>query len=147
MFVLYILTKFILLHQLEKCFSLQLDETRSRIKSFSDTSDSNLLKSDDFITLKVYGIAEAGENKNLLLFYSIVSGSVFQKCMEFIGEDIKIDLVQVLQNRLDDAVLDVISVMLSRNALCKLLSEDIHFLQKPNQHPSSVLQVNFEYYR
>lgn len=62
---------------------LQLDETRSRIKSFSDTSDSNLLKSDDFITLKVYGIAEAGETKlspglninsrrnNLFKFYEI----------------------------------------------------------------------------
>lgn len=64
--------------------------------------------------------------------------------MQFIGNDIKTDLVQALQNRLDDAVLDVISVMLSRNALCKLLSEDIHFIQKPNQLPNTILQVNFE---
>lgn len=61
--------------------------------------------------------------------------------MKFLGKDIKTDLVQALQNRLDDAVLDVISVMLSRNALCKLLSEDVHFIQKPNQLPNSILQV------
>lgn len=71
---------------------------------------------EDSIVLKVFGITEA-------------------------GRDIKNDLVQVLQNRLDDAVLDVISVMLSRNRLCKLLSEDVHFIQKPNQHPNTIVQV------
>lgn len=53
----------------------------------------------------------------------------------------KSELVQLLQNKLDDAVLDVISVMLGRNPLCKLLSEDVHFIQKPNQLPNNTVQV------
>ena len=69
--------------------------------------------------------------------------TVLKMCIPFVrvGNDIKTDLVHVLQNKLDDAVLDVISVMLSRNSLCKLLSEDVHFIQKPNQLPNFVIQV------
>lgn len=67
----------LLFYQLfEMYILLQLDETRSRIKSFSDTSDSNLLKSDDFITLKVYGIAEAGEIK---LSLRLIISSLWKK--------------------------------------------------------------------
>lgn len=54
----------------------------------------------------------------------------------------KSDLVQVLQNRLDDAVLEVLSVMLARNPMCKLSPEDIHFIQKPNRLPESTIQVH-----
>lgn len=54
----------------------------------------------------------------------------------------KSDLIQVLQNRLDDAVLEVLSIMLARNPMCKLSPEDIHFIQKPNRLPDSTIQVN-----
>lgn len=99
--------------------TFQLDETKSRNKSVSDNNEPNLSKMEDYIALRVYGIAET-------------------------GKDIKNDLVQALQNRLDDAVLEVISVMLSRNPLCKLLSEDVHFIQKPYQHPNTIIQVQMK---
>lgn len=97
-----------------------MDETKSRNKSVSDNNESNSTKAEDYIALRVYGITET-------------------------GTDIKTDLVQALHNRLDDAVLDVISVMLSRNPLCKLLSEDVRFIQKPYQHPNTTMQVQTEY--
>jgi hypothetical protein len=58
-----------------------------------------------------------------------------------IGSEVKEELVQVLQNRLDDAVLEVLSVMLARNPMCKLTPEDVHFIQKPFKVPDSVIQV------
>jgi len=59
----------------------------------------------------------------------------------FIGSEVKEELVQVLQNRLDDAVLEVLSVMLARNPMCKLTPDDVHFIQKPFKVPDSVIQV------
>lgn len=56
------------------------------------------------------------------------------------------DLVQVLQNRLDDAVLDFLSVMLARNAMCPLTPDDVHFIQKPFRLPEVVIRVNPEYF-
>lgn len=56
----------------------------------------------------------------------------------------KNELVQVLQNRLDDAVLEVVSVMLARNPMCKLSPDDVHFIQKPNTPPESIIQVSQE---
>jgi hypothetical protein len=58
-----------------------------------------------------------------------------------VGPEIKEELVQVLQNRLDDAVLEVLSVMLARNPMCKLTPDDVHFIQKPLKAPESVIQV------
>jgi len=58
-----------------------------------------------------------------------------------IGSEVKEELVQVLQNRLDDAVLEVLSVMLARNPMCKLTPDDVHFIQKPFKVPDSVIQV------
>lgn len=49
------------------------------------------------------------------------------------GTDIQCDLVQVLQNRLDDAVLDFLSMTLARNAMCPLTPEDVRFIQKPQE--------------
>lgn len=45
------------------------------------------------------------------------------------GAAIKEDLVRVLQNKLDDAVLEVLHGLLSRNAACKLTADDVHFIQ------------------
>jgi hypothetical protein len=58
-----------------------------------------------------------------------------------VGSEVKEELVQVLQNRLDDAVLEVLSVMLARNPMCKLTPEDVHFIQKQSKVPDSVIQV------
>ncbi|KAJ8305511.1 LOW QUALITY PROTEIN: hypothetical protein KUTeg_016056 [Tegillarca granosa] len=54
------------------------------------------------------------------------------------GSEIKEDLMRLLQHKLDDAVLDIISLQLSRNPNSKLLIEDVHFIQKPGQEPSDV---------
>nr|CAD7404422.1 unnamed protein product [Timema poppensis] len=73
------------------------------------------IKPEDIVTLKVHGISEA-------------------------GPEIKEELVQVLQNRMDDAVLEVLSVMLARNPMCKLTPDDVHFIQKPFHAPDSIIQ-------
>ena len=43
----------------------------------------------------------------------------------FTGPEISQDLVQLLQKRLDDWVLDVLTVTLARNPMCKLTPEDV----------------------
>ncbi|KAF4533500.1 hypothetical protein B566_EDAN000985 [Ephemera danica] len=87
-------------------------ELRPRVRSFGER-DSSITsmgdctpRADDYVILKVHGISEA-------------------------GPAIKVELVQVLQNRLADAVLELLCVMLSRNPMCKLTPEDVHFIQKP----------------
>ena len=54
--------------------------------------------------------------------------------------NIKQDLVAVLQKKLDDKVVEVISTMIQRNSRCKLSSDDVFFLQKPATEPDKVLQ-------
>lgn len=90
-------------------------EIRPRVRSFGE-KETNESSSEDMLILKVHGITEA-------------------------GEDIRCELVQVLQNRLDDAVLEFLSVMLARNAMCPLTPEDVHFLQKPFRLPELVVKV------
>lgn len=43
----------------------------------------------------------------------------------FTGKEIKDDVMKMLQNKLDDALLDTICMMLSRNPQCKLKPDDI----------------------
>lgn len=43
----------------------------------------------------------------------------------YAGAEITQDLVQLLQKKLDDAVLDILTVMLLRNPMCKLMPEDV----------------------
>ncbi|XP_054280353.1 KICSTOR complex protein SZT2-like isoform X2 [Macrosteles quadrilineatus] len=90
-------------------------ELRPRLKSFGEVGDS--LRQEEFLTLKVHGISEA-------------------------GAEVKSELVQVLHNRLDDAVLEVLSVMLARNPMCKLSPEDVHFIQKPYRMPENTVQFS-----
>lgn len=84
-------------------------------RSQQSQSQQHLLRREDCIQLKVHGITEAGPS-------------------------IKGDLVRVLQNKLDDAVLEVLHSLLSRNPACKLTSDDVHFIQKPHEQPHIVLQ-------
>ena len=72
---------------------------------------------EDIIILKVHGITEA-------------------------GDDVTCELIEVLQNRLDDAVLDIISVMLLRNTMCPLTPEDVRFLQKPFKPAENIIRVS-----
>lgn len=92
-------------------------ELRPRVRSFGEkeTKDGPF---EDTIVLKVHGITEA-------------------------GQDIKCELVQVLQNRLDDAVLALLSEMLARNVMCPLSPEDVMFLQKPFRLPEDIIRVSF----
>lgn len=95
------------------------NDTRPRVRSFGEKESDVLNKTGDSIILMVHGISEA-------------------------GPEVKRDLVQVLQNRLDDAVLEVLSVMLARNPMCKLTPADVHFIQKPYKSPESVVQLSVQ---
>ncbi|XP_048511777.1 KICSTOR complex protein SZT2-like isoform X2 [Athalia rosae] len=91
-------------------------DIRPRVRSFGEKESNLLNKSDDLIILMVHGISDA-------------------------GPEVKSELAQVLQNRLDDAVLEVLSVMLARNPMCKLAPTDVHFIQKEYQTPENVIQL------
>ncbi|XP_044157579.1 KICSTOR complex protein SZT2 isoform X2 [Bufo gargarizans] len=54
------------------------------------------------------------------------------------GSEITDDLVKVLRKRLDEATLDIITVMLQRN--CKLTPADVEFIQPRGNPPTDVLQ-------
>ncbi|XP_039298117.1 KICSTOR complex protein SZT2 [Nilaparvata lugens] len=101
---------------LDDQISVNKEPPRPRLKSFGESGDGSFTsKQEDFITLQVHGIYEA-------------------------GSEVKLELVQVLQNRLNDAVLEVVSVMLARNPMCKLSPEDVHFIQKPNSTPDNFIK-------
>ncbi|XP_066587997.1 KICSTOR complex protein SZT2-like [Prorops nasuta] len=96
--------------------SMLITDTRPRVRSFGEKESDILSKTGDSIVLMVHGISEA-------------------------GPAVKQDLVQVLQNRLDDAVLDVLSIMLARNPMCKLTPVDVHFIQKPYRSPERIVKL------
>ncbi|XP_012282231.1 KICSTOR complex protein SZT2 isoform X2 [Orussus abietinus] len=98
---------------------LSANDTRPRVRSFGEKESDVLGKSGDSIVLMVHGISET-------------------------GPEVRYELVQVLQNRLDDAVLEVLSVMLARNPMCKLTPTDVHFIQKPYRSPESVVQLSVQ---
>lgn len=95
------------------------NDTRPRVRSFGEKESDILNRTGDSIILMVHGISEA-------------------------GPEVKQDLVQVLQNRLDDAVLEVLSVMLARNPMCKLTPADVHFIQKPYKSPECIVQLSVQ---
>ncbi|XP_029156600.1 KICSTOR complex protein SZT2-like [Nylanderia fulva] len=95
------------------------NDTRPRVRSFGEKESDILNRTGDSIILMVHGISEA-------------------------GPEVKRDLVQVLQNRLDDAVLEVLSVMLARNPMCKLTPADVHFIQKPYKSPECIVQLSVQ---
>ncbi|VEN57127.1 unnamed protein product, partial [Callosobruchus maculatus] len=93
-------------------------DIRPRVRSFGE-KESKDTPNEDTLILKVHGITEA-------------------------GSDVQNDLVQVLQNRLDDAVLEFLSIMLARNAMCPLTPEDVHFVQKPFRPPEVVVRLTIQ---
>lgn len=81
---------------------------------------------------------------------STISGSTIskkpQQCIALfvhgtgnVGTEIKEDLVHVLQKKLNESILDVITVMLSRNPRCKLSPEDVQFIQSSCSAPTTQL--------
>ena len=60
--------------------------------------------------------------------------------IEEVGPNIKEDLTAVIQKKLDDKVVEAISIMLVRNPRCQLTSEDVQFLQKSGSQPSTTLR-------
>ncbi|XP_024942950.1 KICSTOR complex protein SZT2 isoform X2 [Cephus cinctus] len=95
------------------------DDSRPRVRSFGEKECDILNKSGDSIILMVHGISEA-------------------------GQQVKCGLVQVLQNRLDDAVLEVLSGLLARNPMCKLTPADVHFIQRPFKSTESIVQLSVQ---
>ena len=53
-----------------------------------------------------------------------------------LGPDISTALVAALQKKLDDAVLEFLRDILTRNRMCKLMPEDVLFIQPPGSAPS-----------
>ncbi|XP_043514984.1 KICSTOR complex protein SZT2-like isoform X3 [Frieseomelitta varia] len=106
------------LSQVKLSDNAAVNDTRPRVRSFSEKESNILNKTEDSIILMVHGISDA-------------------------GPEVKRDLVQVLQNRLDDAVLEVLSVMLARNPMCKLTPADVHFIQPPKS-PESIIRLSVQ---
>ncbi|XP_069795103.1 KICSTOR complex protein SZT2 isoform X3 [Narcine bancroftii] len=59
------------------------------------------------------------------------------------GPEITDELVKVLRRRLDEATLDIITVMLVRN--CKLTPADVEFIQPPGAAPTEVVQFTISH--
>jgi len=63
-----------------------------------------------------------------------------------LGDEIRIDLVRVLQNRLNDGVLELLTTMLYRNPQCRLYPDDVRFVQPSNGHPDYTMKVIILHY-
>ena len=63
-----------------------------------------------------------------------------------VGKDIKEEMVGALQKKLDEAVLDLLIVMLSRNPHSKLTPEDVSFIQKSYSEPTETFQFLIDLY-
>eukprot|EP00095_Tigriopus_kingsejongensis_P000360 maker-scaffold1056_size66302-snap-gene-0.17 protein:Tk00360 transcript:maker-scaffold1056_size66302-snap-gene-0.17-mRNA-1 annotation:"protein szt2-like" len=72
-------------------------------------------KNNDFIELRIFGVSKPG---------STITKS----------------LVSVLQNKLDEKVVDVLSTILQRNPMSRLMPEDVHFLQPPVAPATTILE-------
>lgn len=67
------------------------------------------------------------------------------------GTEIRVDLVEVLQNRLNDALLEVLTSMLYRNPVCKLYPDDVRYMQPCEERADNsiiviILHHNFHIY-
>lgn len=72
-------------------------------------------KNNDFIDLKIYGVSQPG---------STITES----------------LVNVLQNKLDEKVVEVLSTILQRNPMSRLMPEDVKFLQPIESEPTKAIR-------
>ncbi|XP_013407252.1 KICSTOR complex protein SZT2 isoform X2 [Lingula anatina] len=102
--------------------------------------------------LRMRRLSSTDRDPEMLSLSSSTSSRIFsrknEECIELsvhgitdAGPEIKEDLIDVLKRKMDDAVLDVISVMLARNAMCKLTVDDVQFIQRPFTAPKEVLRL------
>ena len=63
-----------------------------------------------------------------------------------VGKDIKEEMVGALQKKLDEAVLDLLIIMLSRNPHSKLTPEDVSFIQKSYTEPTETFRFSIDLY-
>ncbi|KAK7100732.1 hypothetical protein V1264_023626 [Littorina saxatilis] len=124
------------------------------IQADLETSMSELSLSSHFQTMKANEPSKMeadtrseGDTTSLASGYSRFSSRIEDMVeltvhgIEEPGKEIQEDLMKVLQNKLDDTVLDVISVMLARNPQCKLRPDDVQFIQCPVQDATETLQL------
>ncbi|KAK7862806.1 hypothetical protein R5R35_004159 [Gryllus longicercus] len=109
-------------------------ETRPRIRSFGEKDNITVSPAEPATSLTPQPPVNRPEGSVVLKVHGISEA----------GPQVKEELVQVLQNRLDDAVLEVLSIMLARNPMCKLTPDDVHFIQKPHHTPESVIQFSIQ---
>lgn len=74
-----------------------------------------------------------------MLKTNISSNLISKKILS--GAEICIDLVEVLQNRLNDALLDGLTSMLYRNPVCKLYPDDVYYIQPYDDHADNSMKV------
>lgn len=116
-----------------------MDQLRPRVRSFGEKESDLMNKNEDSIILLVR------DDLTLFLEKQVNIDSFLQvHGVSEAGREVREDLVQVLQNRLDDAVLDVLAMMLARNPMCKLTPSDVHFIQKPYRLPESVIRLSIQ---
>ena len=65
-----------------------------------------------------------------------VGVGVLFTCVHIAGAEIETDMTQALQKKLDDAVLELLRDILTRNRMCKLMSDDVGFIQPVGMQPS-----------
>lgn len=98
----------------------------------AENSPRVITTSEDGSYCEAFG-ASSGKDAIFLLFYGICP----------VSEEISQDLISALQNRLDDAVLEMLILQLTRNPMLKLNFEDIKFIQPQNSEPSEVWEIDF----
>ncbi|XP_053393950.1 KICSTOR complex protein SZT2-like isoform X2 [Mercenaria mercenaria] len=135
----------------ENVFYLRLKEIQS------SSSRSAMVTEDSTDTLSMSGGLKLPEqdadtvsisSSNSTLSLSQSQKVVPQDCVELTvhgiddaSKEIKEDLIQMLQKKLDEATLDKISEMLRRNPQCQLDSHDVQFIQKPGLEPAKTLHL------
>ncbi|OQV19058.1 Protein SZT2 [Hypsibius exemplaris] len=113
----------------------------SSAKDLEQTPTGSLLESENLTPRSAVALDEidgAGCNtaatKNDTIIFS------FYGICDVSGQ-ISTDLVTVLQNRLDEAVLESLNMSLSRNTMLKLNADDVRFIQPVKSEPGEILEL------
>ncbi|RWS24733.1 protein SZT2-like protein, partial [Leptotrombidium deliense] len=139
----------------------ELVQDVSKFSSSESLADNKSLNNfsgaviEDFMSFRERVNSTASENYNTHETLSVASqnssamerltlkGSDNQDCIVLhvygigeVGEDIKELMYDSLQKKLDEAVLDVLIVALTRNPHCKLTPKDVFFIQRPKKPPN-----------
>ncbi len=113
----------------------QRDGSEDMFGGISRTSSiSSATRSSAFERLQAVGGAlAAGPDKIVFKVFGIDDVPV--------GSSIRKDLVSMLQRKLDEKLVEILSTLLQRNTMCKLSPEDVHFLQPPRSLPNQIIRL------